>query len=310
MSKRILTITMNPALDVSSETEEVLTDQKVRCEKPTYDPGGGGINVARVLSRLKIPADAQFIAGGITGDYLRTLLQQEKVNDVPIQIKEATRESVSVLDNKSGKQYRFVFPGPHIKKDIWEKVLKNVEQNISSYNYVVASGSLPPGVPVDFYSRLAKIVLGNGKSYLLDTSGDALSEGIKNGASFIKPNEEEFNELIKQTDSADENELIEKLYSLGIENIIHTLGKEGTYLYNREGKKKFNPPEIKVKSSIGAGDSFVGGLVGGLASEMNVEDAVCYGISAAASTLQSPGTSLCNLNEVQEIHADLCGKVV
>lgn len=299
---------MNPALDVSSEADEVLTDQKVRCERPQYDPGGGGINVARVLTRLGIEVDAEYLVGGVTGIFLRTLLEEEDMYDHPIEIKGITRENTSIIDKKTGEQYRFVFPGPEIEEDEWKRVLKGVEDEISSYDIVVASGSLPPGVPSDFYSRLGKIVLDENKSYVLDTSGNTLLEGIQNGATFIKPNEEEFEALAEKTNSKTHEDLVQKLFSFGVENIIHTKGKDGTYLYNQAGTKEFTLPEIEVNSSIGAGDSFVGGLVAGLVEGKSIEDSICYGIAAASSTLKTPGTDLCELSDVQAISKQLCGE--
>lgn len=310
MSKKVLTITMNPALDINSEADEVITDQKVRCEMPKYDPGGGGINVARVLTRLGIEVDAQYFAGGMPGEFLKNLLAEEEMNDRPIKMDGNTRENISVIDKKTGEQYRFVFPGYDLKEKDWKKVLKLAEIEISEYDFIVASGSLPPGVPIDFYSKLGKIVLGQGKKYILDTSGDFLVEGIKNGATFIKPNEEEFEALIEKTASSGKEDLIDKLFSQGVEHIIHTMGKDGTFLYNQSGSKKFTLPKVEVNSSIGAGDSFVGGLVAGLVEGKTVEDAICYGIAAASSTLKTPGTDLCQFSDVQSISKKLCGQKV
>lgn len=307
MAQRVLTITMNPAVDVNTEAEEVRTNQKVRCKKPDYDPGGGGINVARVLQRLGMDVDALYLAGGLTGSFLEYLLEEEQVSGERIDIVDLTRENTSIIDRKTGDQYRFVLPGPSIREEEWKQAFERIKKIISEYDVIVGSGSLPPGVPVDLYAQIGKLVLDKGKMYVLDTSGDFLSEGVKNGASFIKPNQEEFESLKKKTDSASNEELIHKLFEHGIKNVIHTLGKEGTILINKDGTQQFKPPEIEVNSSIGAGDSFVGGLVAGLIKGMAAPNAVCYGISAAASTLKSAGTDLCDLNDVQAIYAELCG---
>lgn len=307
MAKRVLTITMNPAIDVNTEAGEVHTNQKVRCEKPDYDPGGGGINVARVLQRLGVSVDAYYLAGGVTGNFLEYLLEEENVSGERMEIAEMTRENTSIIDRKTGEQYRFVLPGPTIRKEEWHHALAQIKEKISQYDIIVGSGSLPPGVPVDFYSQVGELVLDKGKMYVLDTSGDFLIEGVKNGASFIKPNQEEFMSLKKKTDSTSNDELIQKLFNHRVKNIIHTLGKDGTILINKDGAKRFQPPEIEVNSSIGAGDSFVGGLVAGLMNGMEAENAVCFGISAAASTLKSSGTDLCELSDVQAIHSRLCG---
>lgn len=297
---------MNPALDINSEANEVVTGEKVRCENPQYDPGGGGINVARVLTRLGVEVDAQYFAGGVPGEFLKKLLREETMHDLPIEIEGITRENVSINDKKTGKQYRFVFPGPSLKEHDWEKILELAESDSTSYEYIVASGSLPPGVPLDFYSRLAKIVIGKGKKYVLDASGDYLVNGVQNGASFIKPNQEEFEILIEKTNSSGKKDLIRKLLTMGVENIIHTMGKDGTFLYNQNGSTEFALPEIEVNSSIGAGDSLVGGLVAGLSKGYTINDSICYGIAAASSTLKSAGTELCSKDEVETIHQELC----
>lgn len=306
MPKRVLTITMNPALDINSTADEVVTNQKVRCEKPQYDPGGGGINVARVLTRLGVEVDALYFAGGVPGEFLKKLLQEEEMNDHPIELEGNTRENVSIIDKKTGEQYRYVFPGPALGEEDWNKILEFARTEIDGYDFIVASGSLPPGVPTDFYSRLAKIVLDQDKKYILDTSGDYLLEGIKNGATFIKPNEEEFTVLVEKTDASGEDDLIKKLLEMGVENIIHTKGKDGTFLYNQSGSKDFTLPEIEVNSSIGAGDSFVGGLVAGLVNNYEINNSICYGISAASSTLKSAGTELCEKGEVESIYKEMC----
>lgn len=307
MAKRVLTITMNPAIDVNTEADDVHTNQKVRCEKPDYDPGGGGINVARVLQRLGVEVDAFYLAGGVTGNFLEYLLEAENVSADRMEIEELTRENTSIINRKTGEQYRFVLPGPSILEKEWKQALEQIKEKILDYDVVVGSGSLPPGVPVDFYAQIGKLVLDAGKMYVLDTSGDSLVESLQYGATFIKPNQEEFEELKAETGASSDDEMIQKLFDLGIKNIIHTQGKDGTKLINKDGVQEFKPPEINVQSSIGAGDSFVGGLVAGLVNGKGSGESVCYGISTAASTLKSAGTDLCELSDVQNIHAQLCG---
>ena len=202
---------MNPAVDVNSAADQVVTNQKVRCEMPDYDPGGGGINVARVLTRLGVQANALYLAGGVTGGYLTYLLEGENVPHKQIEINGMTRENTSVIDKKTGEQYRFVFPGPDIQDSEVEQALDWIEEHLDEYDIVVASGSLPLGVSVDFYSKVGKLVLESGKQYIVDTSGDYLIEGVKNGATFIKPNQEEFEELKEQTGSGTNDELVQKL---------------------------------------------------------------------------------------------------
>lgn len=288
-------------MDISTETDEVIIDEKTRCAQPAHDPGGGGINVARVLTRLGINAEALFIAGGYTGDKLIHMLEEESIHCHVIKSPQLTRQNISIIDNSISKQYRFVLPGLVPNDEVWQEALEYISDTILDYDYVVGSGSLPEGVPIDFYSRVAKIAVDHGKKFVLDSSASALMNGINNGAFFIKPNSEEFENLKELYGVDDDRELLDKLFSAGIQNVIQTFGKEKTVLHTPEKSFSFKPPTIKPRSAIGAGDSFVGGMIAGLINGFSTDKAISYGISAAASTLQSEGTDLCLLEEVEEI---------
>jgi 6-phosphofructokinase 2 len=294
---------MNPSVDIGTEAEEVITDQKTRCAAPTIDPGGGGINVARVLTRLGVHTDALFVCGGYTGNLLKQMMAEEEIKSIPIESLDLTRQNIAIIDNSISKQYRFVLPGLISEPTTWEAALHRIEQSIENYDFVVASGSLPKGVPNDFYSRIASIANNAGKPFVLDTSGTALLEGIASGATYIKPNQEEFAEMKRIFNAASDDELCTILFDKGIEHIVHTLGKDKTLLITPEDVFEFIPPTINVRSTIGAGDSFIGGLVAGLMRGLDKKQAVEFGISAAASTLQSEGTDLCDADEVVEIYS-------
>lgn len=304
MIKRVLTVTMNPSVDIGTEADEVITDRKTRCAAPEIDPGGGGINVARVLTRLGVHCNALFICGGYTGNLLKQMMAEEEIKAIPIESLDITRQNIAIIDNSIGEQYRFVLPGLVSKKSTWKAVLEKIESTIQNYDFVVASGSLPIGVPIDFYSQISSITRKVGKQFVLDTSGSALFEGINNGASYIKPNSEEFAEMKKIFQATSDEELCSMLFDKGIDNIVHTLGKDKTLLITKSGVEEFKPPAIKVRSTIGAGDSFIGGLVAGLMNGYSQKQAVGYGISAAASTLQSEGTDLCDYDEVLQIYKE------
>ncbi|MGB0347312.1 MAG: 1-phosphofructokinase family hexose kinase [Balneolaceae bacterium] len=300
--KRVLTITMNPSVDIGTVTEKVVTDQKTRCSAPDIDPGGGGINVARVLTRLDVHCDALFICGGYTGNLLKQMMAEEEIKAIPIESLDVTRQNIAIIDNSIREQYRFVLPGQVSDVNTWKEVLNRIRSTIHNYDYVVGSGSLPNGVPSDFYSKIGEITRKAGKLFILDTYGSALFNGLNSGVDYIKPNKEEFAELKKIFKSNSDMELFKTLFDKGIENIIYTLGKEKTLLINKDGIVEFTPPTIKVRSTIGAGDSFIGGLVAGLINDKTKNQAVGFGISAAASTLQSDGTDLCDADQVQEIY--------
>ena len=153
----IVTLTLNPALDASTSVAYVLPDRKLRCETPTYEPGGGGINVARAIRKLGGDALACFPIAGPAGELLRRLLDAEGVRQAPIPVAGWTRENLNVLEEVSGRQFRFCMPGPTLQEAEWPVFLDWLGRLEPPPAFVVASGSLPPGVPVDFYARVVSV---------------------------------------------------------------------------------------------------------------------------------------------------------
>ena len=195
MTGGILSLTMNPAVDVSAVTDEVVPTNKLRCRDTHRDPGGGGINVARVIRRLGGTCRAVFPAGGVTGQLLRDLLQQQGIESTAIDVAADTRESFSVTEARSGAQYRFVLAGEALGPAEWQGCIDAVAAQAPSHLYVVASGSLPPGVPDDFYARLAKALAGREVRLVVDSSGPALDGALRHGVYLAKPNLQELRGL-------------------------------------------------------------------------------------------------------------------
>jgi 6-phosphofructokinase 2 len=154
----VVTLTMNPAIDTSSAVEHVVPDRKLRCKAPRHDPGGGGgINVSRALSRLGADSLAVYPAGGPTGVLLHDLLEKEGIRQYQVPIAAWTRENLYVLEEATRHQYRFIMPGSRLADDEWQRCLQIVEGLPETPAYIVASGSLPPGVPNDFFARLGRL---------------------------------------------------------------------------------------------------------------------------------------------------------
>ncbi|MBZ0218281.1 MAG: 1-phosphofructokinase family hexose kinase, partial [Fimbriimonadaceae bacterium] len=191
----ILTITMNPTIDVSASTPEVVPTRKLRCAGVRYDPGGGGINVARVVKRLGGDCLALFPAGGSSGSFLLNLIRQENLSGLPVEISSETRESFTVLEETSGNEFRFVLPGPPLRNRDWQSCLNYLESLADCPPYVVASGSLPPGVPDNFYMEVARITKSLGTRLVIDTSETALKHALEQGVYLVKPNLQELQEL-------------------------------------------------------------------------------------------------------------------
>jgi 6-phosphofructokinase 2 len=299
---------MNPAIDVSTTVERVVPDRKLRCERPRFDPGGGGINVARVVHRLGGNSVSFYVAGGHTGRLLRDLLDREGLDHQAIEIEESTRENFAVTDRADGRQYRLVMPGPKLATAEWERCLDVLLNARPAADYIVASGTLPDGVPSDFYARLAREARARKILLVVDTSGEALRAVAEARVHVLKPNRIEVQQLLGSPVS-EERELrrgLEDFVRRGqAEAVVVSLGAEGALLATREGTERLAAPQVPVVSRIGAGDSMVAGIVFALARGDSIREAALLGLAAGTATVMTPGTELCWPSDVERLHASL-----
>jgi 6-phosphofructokinase 2 len=297
----IVTLTMNPALDITTNADIVRHTDKIRCEGARYDAGGGGINVARFARALGASVTAVYPAGGATGALVTNLVAE---SDVPVQrviIGAATRESFTVNERSTGKQYRFVLPGPRLTVAEQALCLDKLRTAAASAKFVVASGSLPPGVPPDFYQRVADLCREVGVLLILDTSGGGLSH-VKSGVFVLKPSVRELRECVGRPleTEADQlaaaNELIERDIT---QAVVLSLGSEGALLATSEGSQRYSSIPVHAVSGVGAGDAMVAAVTVGLSHAWPLDKAVRYGIAAATAKLLTPGTAACTRADVE-----------
>jgi 6-phosphofructokinase 2 len=300
----ILTVTMNPCIDVSATVDTVQPVHKLRCAEPHYDPGGGGINVARMIRRFGDDCRALFPAGGAVGQFLCRQLEQEGVAILPVAAKEETRESFTVLETSSGQQYRFVLPGPALLQQEWQACLDCLAAQSEPPRYIVASGSLPPGVPEDFYARLARLATERGARLALDTSGPALAAGLEQGVHIAKPNLRELRALSGEALEAPEawERAAWRLVDEGKAEIVAlSLGEHGAFLASRETGLRAPGLSVEIASAVGAGDSFLGGLVHRLAAGADLAGALGYALASGAAALLTPATELARREDVERL---------
>ncbi len=300
----VVTFTLNPAIDLSTATERVVPVRKLRCAGLRRDPGGGGINVARVVRRLGAPVTAIYTAGGSIGQLLHSLVTREGVDSIVLPIVAETREDFTVDETASGQQFRFVLAGPKITEAEWQGALKIVSSLDPFPKYLIASGSLPPGAPPDLYRRVAKIVHDRGARFALDTSGMALKEALAESIFLIKPNLHEFSELLGMDAGSEESlrQGCRRLIDQGhVEIVALTLGDRGALLVTREGAWRAPALPIKPVSAVGAGDSFLGGMIWSLAAGHALDRAFRYGTAAGTAALLMPGTELCHRHDVERL---------
>lgn len=300
----IMAVTPNPAIDLFTSVPALAPFAKLRCVEPLRDPGGGGINVARVVHRMGAEVVAVFPVGGDTGALLARLLIKEGVQVLPVEAKEETRQDVTVLETSTGRQYRFILPGAPLDTNEWKECLEHVARAAPGPRLVVGSGSLPAGVPVDFYARLGWTAGRVGSRQILDCAGEPLQAALKEGVYLIKPNLREFEELVGSTLTSDADRVRagRDLIARGAcELIALTLGRDSALLISRDLALRAEGLPVKVSSVVGAGDSFLGGMVTAIARDGSLEEALRYGMAAGTAATLNTGTELCHLDDTMRL---------
>jgi 6-phosphofructokinase 2 len=298
----ILTLTLNPAVDLSTSTPVVRPTHKLRCRTPVFHPGGGGINVARVIHRLGGDCTALFTVGGPTGAQLAQLVAAEGVRAITVPIAGHTRESIAVVDEARSAEYRFVMPGPALTPAEWQACLSQVQALAPPPAFVVASGSLPPGVPEGFYAQLARAMQRRGTRVVVDTSGPGLAAALDAGVHLVKPSLRELEELVGRTlaDTAARTAAARELVAQGKAQMVAlSLGAEGALLASAEGAWAAQPLAVQVAGTTGAGDSMLAAMVWALAQNLPPPQVLAWGVAAGSAALLSGGTALCTHADVQ-----------
>ncbi len=300
------TFTPNPALDLSTSVDQLVDAHKMRCEAPQTHPGGGGINVARVLHRLGADVQAIFPAGGPTGDRLHRLLRNEGVPDLMLAIAGETRESFNVHERQSGHEYRFVLPGPTLSQTEWEAGLACLQQLSPAPAWVISSGSLPPGVPTDGHARIARVARGIGARTVVDSSGPALAAALQAGVWLVKPSLRELSELsgMALDSPAMQQAAARRLIEGGQAQVVAlSLGGAGAMLITANQSLQADALDVPVVSSVGAGDSFLAALVWALDRQADLADALATAMAAGAAAVMASGTGLCQPQDMERLRA-------
>ena len=304
--KPIICLALNPTIDSSCQADEVKPIKKIRTSEERYDPGGGGVNVARVIRELGGEAVVVYLAGGITGGVLTDMLERIGLEHRLIPIAGNTRVSHVVFERASGQEYRFTPEGPEVSKAEWQACLEQLEK--MEGEYLVASGSLPRGVPIDFYARVARIGAGKGARVVVDCSGDALCEAVAEGVYLIKPNLRELEALAGRElpSEADQEAAARRLIEGGkVEVVAVSLGADGALLVTADDCFRLRSPEVEPKSAVGAGDSFVGAMIVGIAEGRSLRDAFTLAVATGTATVLTMGTELCRREDVERIYREL-----
>lgn len=289
----ILTITLNPAIDKSTSVEKIIPDSKLRCAAVKNEAGGGGINVSKALTKLGAETIALFPAGGNIGKLLQDLLKEVNVPMHIIDTGNETRENFIVLETSSGKQFRFNVPGEKVRINVLEEIIAYIKAN--KFEYIIASGSILPGLPDDAYAQIGEVAKQAGAKYILDTSGEALRLAVQKGVYLLKPNIGELAMLsqIKWLETDKVEATARKLINNGWAEIIAvSMGRDGAILINKENAITIKAPEVKRQSTVGAGDSMLAGIVYMLSKGKALKEIASFGVACGSAATMNPGTEL------------------
>ena len=304
MEKKIITLTFSPCIDKSTTVPSLVPEKKLRCTEPKLDPGGGGLNVARAIKKLGGEATAIYPSGGYTGKYLNHLVEKEDIPTIIIETDQETRENIIVFDVSGNKQYRFGFPGtPLSERDLNECML--AIKDLDSLEYIVVSGSLPPGVSSSVYKLLSDIATKSNAKLVVDAPGEYLNEVVRAGVYMIKPNIGELAGMVnKERIEFEEIPSIARdiISKNNCEIIVVSLGKNGAMLFTKDESYAVQAPVVERLSTVGAGDSMVAGIVYSLSSGLSLFQALQYGVASGTAATLRPGTELCDKEHADELY--------
>lgn len=299
----LATVTLNPSLDQTVTVEGLVIDETNRWTSLRKDPGGKGINVSRVLHELECETIAYGFIGGIDGEALKQLLQQQRVPFEFTPIKREIRSNFIITNLKTRRQTRIDAPGPCISRNELEGLMHKVAHIEPKTEFLILAGSVPPGVPDDIYRQLIEDAKKRGIKTVLDSDEEWLKEGIKAKPDVIKPNVHEAEALLgeKLKDEAAIVQAVKTLAAKGIEIVAISRGKDGLIVTNGDKILKITPPQVEISSTVGAGDSTIAGLVLKLSQGDSLEEACRLAVAAGTAATLTPGTELCCKQDVERL---------
>ena len=304
---KILTITLAPSIDLATSIDRVIAGAKLRCPPPRMDPGGGGVNVARAIKQLGGSSEALVVVGGATGNQLIDLLNTESIETIPVQVAQHTRQSLAVTDSTTSEQYRFSLLAEPLGADDSVQILNSITEATSDGALVVLSGSVAPGLDVEFPQQIQAAIADRTNRLIVDTSGLPLAHLIAN------PTQPLHLLRVDQKEAADAAgvpldtvqssvEFAAGLVDRGVAEIVVTgRGADGSILVTKDMHLFCHAPKVAVRSKIGAGDAFVGAMALSMSRNEPLERTLQWGVAAASATVMTEGTALCRLEDVERL---------
>lgn len=299
---KILTVTLNPAVDTRYQIDKLEINRINRIDEKIETPGGKGLNVSNVLNKLGGDIVATGILGGSRGTFIRTKLDERGIDHDFLEVSQETRTCMAIIDEDKNIT-EILESGKKISQCEIDKFLKKYETLLDSVDIVDISGSLPPGIPANFYRILIEKAGSLGKKVILDTSGEPLKEGIKGNPYLIKPNIDEMEYLLgKKIENLDEIiEYAKQIINNGVSNVMVTLGGDGGLLINERSIYRGNTPNIKVENTVGSGDSSIAGFIYGLSKNLSSKECFKYALACGTSNAMLKNTGDIIIEDVKKL---------
>jgi len=297
---QIVTLTINPSLDKSTHFTGLAAEQKIRCESPRYDAGGGGINVSKAISKLGGSSLCIYTSGGSSGEMLEELIKKEEIESIAIKTNNWTRENFIAFETQTKAQYRFGFPGNELSETEQNKMVDFI--STIKTDYLVISGSLNEGLPTDFYQKITETAKAAAIKVIVDTSGEPLRKVLETGVYLIKPNIGELAKLIgvERLELPEVEKAAMNLISKGsAEIVVVSLGADGAILVSKDETHFIKAPKVEKKSTVGAGDSMVGGMVWALSQNKTLKEVIQMGVCCGSAATMNEGTQLFKREDVE-----------
>lgn len=299
----IYTVTLNPALDRELTVPQIIENEVLRATRTQVDFGGKGFNVSRMISALGGESTAVGFVGGKSGELLQDGLIAVGIRTEFVWLSGETRTNVSIVEN--GRYIKVNEAGPTVSAAEFKSLLDRIKALASADDWWVLAGSLPPGVPVDAYAQITAVLKKKRAKVFLDSSGEALKQGCQSAPNWVKPNDSELKQLTGLDDLVAG---IQAMRQFGPKNIALTLGANGVMLVTPKGLWHGKPPQIVEKNPIGAGDSFVGGMVLALSRGETPLSAMKWGLACGSATASLSGTQVGSLAQVVALKDDVVVK--
>lgn len=301
MDSNIAVITLNPSIDKTITIDRLIPYGLNRVKSSRLDPGGKGVNVARVLKNFGADVKICGLVAGETGKRLISFLDQAKIKNDFLQIEGETRTNLKIFDQSVNKMTEINEAGVFVDADSETRFLDQYKSLISGVSIVVLSGSLPPGISADFYAECITIAKTQGIKTLFDADGDALKKGLAAVPYAIKPNVHELEMLTGQT-FQDYQAIVNaanRIIDTGVEIVIVSMGPDGAIVAGKGEAYKVDSWDIPVKSTVGAGDSMVGALAFSVERNDSLFDIAKITTAAGTITASKAGTQICTMDEVE-----------